>query len=282
MTEQAYRLNLIPFYDGIPDPVNVSQYDAGSRTLKFELWNGSAAFTVPSGSTVYIEGTKPDQHGFSYPASFSGSVVSAELTQQMTAVSGNVNCEIVIKKDGERLGTANFVLAVERAGLNDETTTSDSDLPDIIAEATAQMEAAQAAAAQAAAAQSSAAISETNAAASASAAAASETNAASSEAGAAASKKSAEDYATLAESWAAGGTGTRSGEDADNAEYYSRVASTAAADAKSDADRAADYAGIVVPTFQLDFTDMHLYQTNTADGIEFELNENAHLLYQFI
>ena len=41
---------------------------------------------------------------------------------------------------------------------------------------------------------------------------------------AASSKESAEDSATLAESWAQGGTGTRQGEDTDNAEYWANQA----------------------------------------------------------
>ena len=41
---------------------------------------------------------------------------------------------------------------------------------------------------------------------------------------AASSEESAEDSATLAESWAQGGTGTRQGEDTDNAEYWANQA----------------------------------------------------------
>lgn len=80
----------------------------------------------------------------------------------------------------------------------------------------------------AAASQKAAATSETNAAASktaaassASAAAASQKAAASSESNAAASKTAAANSATQAQSWTRGGTGTREGEDTDNAKYWS-------------------------------------------------------------
>ena len=55
--------------------------------------------------------------------------------------------------------------------------------------------------------------------------------------------EAAEDSATLARSWAVGGTGTRSGEDTDNAEYYAGQAGTAAAAASQDAQNAENSAG---------------------------------------
>lgn len=54
---------------------------------------------------------------------------------------------------------------------------------------------------------------------------------------------SAEAAATRAESWAAGGTGTRSGEDTDNAKYYADQAGSAAAAASQDAQSAGSHAG---------------------------------------
>ena len=88
--------------------------------------------------------------------------------------------------------------------------------------------------ANAATSESNAGTSATNAAASATAAASSETNAASSEtnaasseANAAASESNAADSAALAESYAVGGTDTRTGEDTDNAKYYAEEAEAA-------------------------------------------------------
>lgn len=73
----------------------------------------------------------------------------------------------------------------------------------------------------AAASESSAAASKTDAASSASAAASSQQAAAASESNAAASKTAAASSATQAQSWTRGGTGTREGEDTDNAKYWS-------------------------------------------------------------
>ena len=146
MITQTTNLNLIP---GRALPrINATQYDYGSRTMTFAIYNGDQRFTLASGMTAKIEGTKPDKHGFSYAATVStaNNIITANLTQQMTAVAGDVLCEIVISKSGERIGTLNFILAVQQAGLNEETDTSGSDFPDIIAMATAQMEAAAASA----------------------------------------------------------------------------------------------------------------------------------------
>ncbi len=88
---------------------------------------------------------------------------------------------------------------------------------------------AAAASATAAASSASAADSSKEAAASSeSAASASKTAAASSATAAAGSAEAAEDAATLSESWAVGGTGTRTGEDTNNAEYWAGQAEAAA------------------------------------------------------
>ena len=139
MITQTLQLNLVP--KGVWPRLYVSQYDAGSRTLTFEIYNGDQRFTLTSGTTAKIQGTKPDRHGFSYDANVdtSNNVITADITQQMTAAHGEAYCELVLFKSGQRIGTLNFVMMIQQAGLNDETDTSDSDLPDIIAEATEQM-----------------------------------------------------------------------------------------------------------------------------------------------
>lgn len=127
MITQSINLNLIP--GGVLPRINVSQYDKGSRTLQFNLYNGSTAFSIPSSSAITIQGTKADNTGFQYSCTYSGSVVTADLAQQMTAFAGEVTCEIVITKSGNILGTANFILNVEQAALSDDIVISDTDLP---------------------------------------------------------------------------------------------------------------------------------------------------------
>lgn len=201
MITQAINLNLIP--GQVLPRVNVSQYDYGSRTLEFKLFNGNQSFTLTSSMTANISGTKADMHGFDYDATVdtTNQKIVADLTQQMTAAAGDVTCELIIKKSGERLGTCNFVISVEKAALGDDTIVSDTELPIIIAEATAQMEAAAASAESAAISASAAATSETHAATSATTAANAATSATNSASSAATSAQEAEDSAERAEAY---------------------------------------------------------------------------------
>lgn len=140
MITQSINLNLIP--GAVPPRIKISQYDQGSRTLVFTLYNGTAAFTT-SGCAAKIQGTKPDNKGFAYDATYSNGIVTADLELQMSCVPGDVICEIVLTKDEEVLATGNFVLDVEASALADDIDVSDTVLP-------AYIDAAEAAAREAA------------------------------------------------------------------------------------------------------------------------------------
>ena len=126
MVTQTYNLNMIP--NGQIINVHVSQYDIG-RVIVFNLYNGSAKFTPASGTTATIDGTKPDNKGFSLTATISGSTASFTTTKNMCAVAGDTICEFRLIKNGQNVGTANFILKVERAGLADDVDTSETELP---------------------------------------------------------------------------------------------------------------------------------------------------------
>lgn len=129
MTTQTKDINMIS--GGVRSYVNVSQYDVGSE-IKFALYNNSSAFTPPAGTTVRVEGRKPDGNGFSYSASLSDNVVTVTVTDQMTVLSGEVLCELRLTKDSVDIGTANFILAVEEAPINSDIPISDTEIPAII------------------------------------------------------------------------------------------------------------------------------------------------------
>ena len=124
MTTQFYQLDITPF--GPPVIIPVSQYDTGSRILAFTLYNAQQPFTIPSGATAVLGGTKPDGHAFEYACAISGQTITCTITEQMTAAAGYTDCEITLSKDMERLATANFKLHVERSAL-DRDAISDSD-----------------------------------------------------------------------------------------------------------------------------------------------------------
>ncbi len=84
---QETNLNIIP--KGIPDVVNVSQFDVG-REIKFILFDETQQYTIPAGATVEVGGRKPDNNVFDYEATISQDrhYVTIATTEQMTAVAG--------------------------------------------------------------------------------------------------------------------------------------------------------------------------------------------------
>lgn len=128
MITQHYMIDLIPAGD--PLIVHASQYDKEARILAFDLYVGGVAFEMPAGATAQIRGTKPDDTVFSYAMDIDGTTVSIPIAQQMALVAGDVPCEIRITGDGSsHLGTANFILRIERSALDEEAAESASDIP---------------------------------------------------------------------------------------------------------------------------------------------------------
>lgn len=128
MITQHYMIDLIPAGD--PVVVHVSQYDKLARILAFDLYTGGVAFEPPAGATAQIRGTKPDGTIFNYAMTVDGITVSIPIPQQMALVAGDVPCEIQIVGDGgAQIGTANFLLKVERSALDEEAAESSSDIP---------------------------------------------------------------------------------------------------------------------------------------------------------
>lgn len=140
---QTVNLQMAP--TGVPPVIHVSQFDVG-RQFQLVLYDGAAAYSLPSGATAQIDGIKPDKKGFSYSdaVSVSGNTLTITTKLQMTIVLGEVECEIRLKKNDLDLGTLNFRMIVEASPINGNTDISETDLPDIIALATEQMENAEA------------------------------------------------------------------------------------------------------------------------------------------
>ena len=142
MLTSRFEIDVTP--GGIPPVVNASQYDAGSRTLEFTLISGTGDFVPPSGVKAEVRGTKPDGNGFSYESRILGRVVTVVITEQMTAVAGKVRCEIALytgtpatnetpaSDDYMQLCTANFILMVERAALDKDTLSSESEVRQLV------------------------------------------------------------------------------------------------------------------------------------------------------
>ena len=128
MNVQHIKLNIIP--GGVLPVVHVSQYDHNAGGLVFDIYNGGELYELPEGTTASIEGTKPDEYGFLYPAAdVSSHSVTIDIVEQMTVVPGKVICELRLAHQQDNIGTINFILAVEPAGLSDDTEVSETDIP---------------------------------------------------------------------------------------------------------------------------------------------------------
>lgn len=226
---------------GVNPVVHVSQFDVG-RQFRLKIYDGSTAYSMPSGTTARIDGLKPDKHGFSYTdaVSVSGNIVTVTTKQQMTIVSGTVICEIRFINGGNTIGTLNFKLEVEPSPISDDTDVSETDIPvliDLAQSYVAESEAWARGTKNGVAVTSSDAQYHNNSkyyseqsSASATASANSANASASSATASANSATSSANSATLSESWAVGGTGIRSGEDTNNSLYWCRQAQSATQD----------------------------------------------------
>ena len=96
-----------------PAVFNCSQSDKGT-TIMLGLMNGGDDYTVPSGVTITIRGSRSNGAVFTpTSATFSGSTVSFTLTEEMTDTAGPTLCEAVLEQGNNVLGTANFIINVE-------------------------------------------------------------------------------------------------------------------------------------------------------------------------
>lgn len=126
MIIQEYNLNLVP--NSVNVVVPVSQFDYEGRTIKFNVYNGDQLFSIPSGAGIVVTGRKPDKKIFDYSCTYNGSVVNFNVKKQMTAVSGDVICEIRIQSGNQNIGSLNFILRVEPTPYFDEVVISETDL----------------------------------------------------------------------------------------------------------------------------------------------------------
>lgn len=99
---------------GVTPRIYASQNDHGLRVFVFNLVDENGGYAIPSGTTALLNVLKPDRTVVSETCTWSGSAVTADCTEQMTAVAGNVHCEVrLVAANGDAVGSANFILGVE-------------------------------------------------------------------------------------------------------------------------------------------------------------------------
>ena len=109
---QIINVDLIP---GKVMPIlHASQFDKG-RSLGVKLYNGGAVFELSGAEDLTAAVRKPDGNIVTETlTNAGGSLVEIITTEQMTACAGGSLCEIKIENAGDVIGTANFVLEVEK------------------------------------------------------------------------------------------------------------------------------------------------------------------------
>lgn len=226
------------------EPVHLVQYDDTLPMVAVALTSNGQPYTVPSGAAVNVRLAKPDRHYVYDPAygvSDDGQTVYIAVTVQMTAVSGKVSPIIEVVVNGTVAGTGFFVLDIDPNPIPEdaiESTDEFKTIQQLVAEVTQAAQIVQDNAEGIQYVQENAAnitavaqngenisavgesIANVNSVAenltpiqTAATNIAAIRQAPQQAANAAAS-------ATLSESWAVGGTGSREGEDTNNAKYY--------------------------------------------------------------
>lgn len=123
-------LNMSP--GGIPPVIHVSQYDS-DFTIVFTLFSTVGDFTIESGTTAMVRGTKSSGTGYSADAAINISAKTVTVTgnAQMTAAAGQNIFEITLLKGGKEISSKNFILLCERAALDADTITDESVLKEL-------------------------------------------------------------------------------------------------------------------------------------------------------
>jgi len=190
----------------VPPRVYAKQYDNNMRIIKANLYANGQPYTVQSGFDVNVRMAKPDGTYVYNPAlEASGTYALIVLTQQMLAVAGECPAEIEVTQESNVLSTATFVICVAADPVPEHAIESTNEFK-TIQELAAEVEAAAKVVTDNLDAIN--AVSENIEAIK----------------NAPQQAQNAANSATLAQSWAVGGTGTREGEDTDNAKYYAQIA----------------------------------------------------------
>jgi len=108
--------------------VKMSQFDTGSRTIVFTVYDGHELASI-DGMVARVDGTRSDGVEFSSTCTVStGSKVSFTISQEMTKHAGKHAAELVIfDASGNPAGTQNFVIDVEPATMVRDSAASADD-----------------------------------------------------------------------------------------------------------------------------------------------------------
>lgn len=111
MITQSYTISTVK--QNTPPIVRMSQDDYGSRTIVFTVVDGSGVAVDLTGKTVTVKGTRADGVAFEVACTVSGATATFVEDLDITGAAGDHTAELSITSDSGRLGTQNFIIAVE-------------------------------------------------------------------------------------------------------------------------------------------------------------------------
>lgn len=120
---QIRNIDITP--GGSTQVLHVSQNDVG-REITVNVKDGAGYFELDN-CTVTVAGTKPSGLGYSVECTVSGHQVVITTTKGMTDEHGSIASELKIASGGNVIGSANFILAVERDPHPENTTDGSAD-----------------------------------------------------------------------------------------------------------------------------------------------------------
>ena len=114
MVYQELDINL--FYTGGPPQwAYITQGDTSLGGFKFNIINGNDYWAIPANTVFYLNGSRPDGHGFSYPCTWSDHSVFCAVEESMSDYAGEVPCVLVAYDEtGKQVGSQQIIVYVKR------------------------------------------------------------------------------------------------------------------------------------------------------------------------
>ena len=110
MITHTYPLDVVP--GNQQATFKLSQYDE-NFTMVLQLYAREGTLTLENGTTVELQGTKPDGDSYTKAASLSGNNVTIVGDGNLTDVAGTGTFELCMTHNSKVLHTANFSIYIE-------------------------------------------------------------------------------------------------------------------------------------------------------------------------
>ena len=97
--------------------IRVKQFDSETRNLLVVLLNDGEPYEMPEGAIVRIECRKSDGEEILNDCTYVENLITAEITEQMTAAAGYAECAISVYEKESYIASWTFNIKVDTAGI---------------------------------------------------------------------------------------------------------------------------------------------------------------------